>query len=112
MKDTPAPSEPAQNDVKKSRKRREADSRIKEIVDYFSQAFELRTGSPPTVAGGHWGANIRVLLRNHSAETIKAVVDRFFSWNGRSRFSWSAFYATFDNLLPHVLQQAARRDKV
>lgn len=108
----PPPPEPAQNSVKKKQKKGETDPRIKGLIDYFAQSFEIRVGNPPTVSGGRWGSNIKVLLRNHSADTIKAVIDCFFNYNGRTRFSWSAFYDTFDNLLPRVAKQRVRRDKV
>lgn len=94
------------------RKKPEADPAVKELIRYFAEAFEDRTSTPPTIAWGRWGANLKAWLRLHDPDTIRAVIDRFFSYNGRTRFAWGAFANTFDNLVPHVMREPVRRDKI
>lgn len=75
------------------------DPRIKRLIDYFHNAYVAKTKEKPTVTG-QWGRNLKVLLRAHTEETVQRVIDAFFAYKKRTRFSFSDFMRTFDNILP------------
>jgi len=93
--------DPSNDSSKKSKK--ETDPRIKTLISYFHDKFKQHEGHAPTVNGGSWGKCFKTLLRNHSEETICKIIDIFFSYSKRTRFSFNAFYSTFDNLIGRVL---------
>lgn len=85
------------------------DIRIKPLIDYYYQKFKEREGFDPTVNGGAWGKIFKRLLRDCDDQTIRIVIDEFFAYNKRTRFSIYDFERSFDNVYGrlHSLQEQA-----
>lgn len=75
------------------------DARIKHLVDYYHDQYVAKTGQKPVVTG-QWGRMFKTLLRAHTEETVKAVVDYFFGYDKRTQLGFNKFVSAFDNLLP------------
>ena len=86
------------------------DNRIKPLIHYFSAAYQNKTGQKPTISGA-WGKIFQSLLRNHSDDVVRKVIDTFFSYDKRTKFSIFAFQKTFDNILPRATNTRAFEDK-
>ena len=78
------------------------DSRIKILIDYFYAAYKQKRGYPPTCNGGTWGKIFQRFLRQVDQETIEAVIDTFFAYDKRTRFSIHDFDRSFDNVYGHL----------
>ena len=99
------PASPAGgNNHREKEKDKEKDKRIKVLIDYYHDAFVHRTKQKPTITG-QWGRNLKLLLRAHTEDTVKRVIDTFFAYDKRTRFSFSDFMRTFDNLLQRATGQ-------
>lgn len=72
------------------------------VFSYFSDAYLKRTHHKLTTSVGQGIKNTLSLLQAHSPETIKKVVDAFFVYDKRTRYSWGAFLSSFDNILPNI----------
>ena len=92
------------NTHREKEKDKEKDKRIKVLIDYYHDAFVHRTKQKPTITG-QWGRNLKLLLRAHTEDTVKRVIDTFFAYDKRTRFSFSDFMRTFDNLLQRATGQ-------
>ena len=98
---------PAAPQPKKERKKKETDSRIKPLVDYYFEKYLARTQEKPSVTG-QWGATFKRLLRLHDDDTIRRVIDYFFAYEKRVKFGFTTFAGKFDDLLPAATGHAAR----
>lgn len=88
-----------------------SDPRIKELIDYYYEAFKARCGFPPTVNGGAWGKIFRRHLRIDTPETIKAVIDEFFAYDKRARFAIYDFDRSYDNVYGRLYTLQHERSK-
>ena len=88
-----------------------SDSRIKELIDYYFEAFKKTCGFPPTVSGGAWGKIFRRHLRVDTVDTIKAVIDEFFAYDKRTRFSIYDFDRSYDNVYGRLYTLQHEREK-
>lgn len=73
-----------------------------EVFRYFGAAYQKRTGHRLTTTEGQGIKNARSLLKTHTPEVAKKVIDLFFTYDKRTRYSWLAFIDAFDNILPHT----------
>jgi hypothetical protein len=85
-------------DISCSTPRPTADARIKLLIDYFYEAFKKRCGFPPTVNGAAWGKIFKRHLRESDQETVEIVIDAFFEYKQRTRFSVYDFDRSYDNV--------------
>ena len=81
------------------------DPRIKTLIDYYHDAFVRVRGFAPKVNGGTWGKIFKGLLRDSSADTIKAVIDEFFAYDKRTRHGIHDFDRSYDNVYGRLFDQ-------
>jgi hypothetical protein len=79
------------------RKTKEADARIPSLVAYFAGKFHSQCGFAPTINWGSWGKVFKRHLKDCDQETIEVVIDKFFAYPKRTKFSIYDFDRCFDN---------------
>ena len=93
-------------DVKQKRKTKTADPpnpAIPVLQRYYVQKFTAKVGTMPNMPYAQSGANLKALLKLHTADQVQAVMDLFFGYEKRTCFSWTRFMNAFDNLVGRVV---------
>ena len=93
-------------DVKQKRKTKTADPpnpAIPVLQRYYVQKFTAKVGTMPNMPYAQSGANLKALLKLHTADQVQAVMDLFFDYEKRTCFSWTRFMNAFDNLVGRVV---------
>lgn len=90
----------------KKSKRKDADARIRELIDHFSQCHESLFNAKYSVSGERDGQIFKTLLKDHSAETIKTCIDLFFKdddeWLLGAEYSIPIFKSRFNRYLQRL----------
>ena len=66
---------------------------------YYVQKFTAKVGTMPNMPYAQSGANLKALLKLHTADQVQAVMDLFFDYEKRTCFAWTRFMNAFDNLV-------------
>jgi hypothetical protein len=82
----------------------------KECLDYYFETYKSVRGFAPTIAGGRdMDIFMKFLRADYTVAAIKQVIDFFFSYEKRSKFSTRDLANTFDNLYGILRDQASGR---
>lgn len=82
--------------------KQDRDPRIRDLIKYFSGKFKERKGFDPTVNWGAWGSVFKRLLRDSTQETVEVVIDTFFEYDKRFRFSIFDFEKNYDSVYGYL----------
>jgi uncharacterized protein YdaU (DUF1376 family) len=84
-------------------------SDAKLCLDYYFQKHQEIRGFEPTVDGGRDMTIFKRLLRGYSADAIEQVIDFFFAYPKRTKFTTRDLYNSFDTLYGVLKDKAEGR---
>jgi len=98
--------------------KKEKDTRIKELIDYYYDKFtKFYNGEKPHIDGGKDGHLIKLMLKHHSLEQLKYYMDVFFDPNIEDNFIDEAgrtigvFKAVLNKIITFVVKEKIRNEK-
>jgi len=81
----------------------------KRCLDYYFQKHQEIRGFEPTVDGGRDMTIFKRLLRGYAADAIEQVIDFFFAYPKRTKFTTRDLYNSFDTLYGVLKDKAEGR---
>ena len=96
--------------LERKTKEKELGKQAKALLDYYFQKHKAIRGYDPMVDGARDIAIFkRILKADYSTGAIEQVIDFFFSYNKRAKFTTRALYGSFDTLYGVILDQSKGR---
>lgn len=84
-------------------KAKDQDSRVKALIDFYSNMFKAKFGKPPVINGGKDGATFKRLLKTYSLDQLKDLVDKFFKMDDefvkKAGFTTSVFASQINKIV-------------